>query len=383
MPSPPLLPVCLTRLLSGPYFRTLVVSNGVKAKPKHTRVKGTLKESIMLSAIVLSSLLALAVSAQSDPFQKYTISAPGINASFIAFGAAITNLYVNDKNGDLQDVVIGHDDGREYLRDVQTIHPNFGPIVGRYGNRIRNGTFTIDGVTYHVPTNEHGGLNTLHGGKIGYDQRNWTVVSHNDSSITFSLLDQGFEGFPGNVQTYATYTVEANRWISRIVSIPLDAPTPINVFNHPYWNLGAFVGPNTSTILHDTLHLPLSERFIIVDGIVVPTGEIGAVKGTGLDFTKPKQIGRDILNTTFCGTGCVGYDNAFIIDRPAGSGPESVGYVVLSMSSPSTGIQMDIRTNQQSIQIFSCGDLNGTAVPLKKSQQRGGVQTLPSYGCVS
>lgn len=337
----------------------------------------------MLSSLVLCSLLVLVASAQSDPFQKYTISAAGINASFIAFGATITNLYVNDKYGTAQDVVLGHDDGSEYLRDVQTIHPYLGPVVGRYANRIRNGTFTIDGVTSRIPTNEHGGLNTLHGGRVGYDQRNWTVVSHNETSITFSLLDEGFEGFPGSVVTYATYTVEPNRWISRLVSIALDAPTPIMVINHPYWNLGAFVDQNSSTILETSLHLPLSERFIVVDGISVPTGEIGNVKGTALDFTKPKKVGRDILNSTFCGTGCVGYDNAFIIDRPSYSAPESTEYVVLSMSSPSTGIQMDIRTNQQSIQIFSCIGLGIAAIPLKRSQQRGGIKTIPNYGCVN
>ncbi|KAI9793362.1 MAG: hypothetical protein M1816_000254 [Peltula sp. TS41687] len=339
----------------------------------------------MVSSLIFSSLLlALAVSAQSDPFQKYTISAPGINVSCIPFGATLTNVYVKDKNGDAQDVVLGHDDGRDYLGDAQSpVKPNLGSTIGRYSNRIRNGTFTIDGVTSHVSTNEHSGLNTLHGGKVGYDQRNWTVVSHNDTSITFSLLDEGFEGFPGSVVTYATYTVEANRWISRIVSIALDAPTPIMVINHPYWNLGAFVDPNSSTILNDTLHLPLSSRFIVVDGIQVPTGEIGTVKGTGLDFTTPKQLGRDLANTAFCGTGCVGYDNDFIIDRPRYGKPGSFDDVVLSMSSKNTGIQMDVRTNQQSVVVFSCGILNGAGGSLKSSQQKGGVKLVPDYGCIA
>ena len=106
------------------------------------------------------------------------------------------------------------------------------------------------------------------------------------------------------------------------------------------------------------------------------------VNGTGLDFTSPKTIGQDILNTTFCGANCVGYDNAFIIDRPRYSAPEATDLVVLTMSSPETGIQMDIRTNQQSLQIYSCVGQNGT-IPLKASQQVGGTKTVPKYGCVS
>lgn len=218
----------------------------------------------MISSILCSALLALGASAQfsppADPFQKYTIRAEGINASFIPFGAAITNLYVDDKNGVARDVILGYDNGTSYIHDAETNHTYFGPVVGRYANRIKNGTFTVDGVTSHIPENEHGGLDTLHGGTVGYDQRNWTVVQHNESSITFSFYDQGFEGFPGNIITYATYSVAPYQWTSRLVSIPLDEPTPIMLANHVYWNLGAFVSNESSTVLNDTLHMPYSAR---------------------------------------------------------------------------------------------------------------------------
>lgn len=245
----------------------------------------------------------------SNVFTKYEIFAPGINASFIPYGARLTNLLVNDRYGNPQDVVLGYDDGTAYLNDTETVHTYFGPIVGRYANRIKNGTFTVDGIPSHVPENEHNGENTLHGGFVGYDQRNWTVVSANDTAITFSLLDQAFEGFPGTIITYATYTVSNTstgpQWISRLVSIPLDQPTPIMLANHIYWNLDAFSDPSDPTILNNTLYMPYSARYVQIDSIEVPNGTIGIVNGTFLDFTSPKQIGRDINEAVdACGLGC-------------------------------------------------------------------------------
>ena len=344
----------------------------------------------MLASIIIASIaLSLNVIAQSSNpsvFTKYNISAPGINASFIPFGARLTNLLVNDKNGMPRDVVLGYDDATQYLNDTETVHTYFGPIVGRYANRIKNGTFTVKGVTSHIPENENKGLDTLHGGNVGYDQRNWTVVEANETTITFSLLDQGFEGFPGTVITYATYTVSAGpQWTSRLVSIPLDEPTPIMLANHIYWNLDAFANPDDTTILNNSLHMPYADRYIEIDNIEVPNGTIGIVNGTFLDFTSPKQIGRDIDHAVnACGLGCTGYDNAFILDRPRYSAPESTDVSVLTMSSNVTGIQLDIRTNQQSLQIYTCDNLNGT-IHVKQSQQHstnGSTTYVPKYGCI-
>ena len=348
--------------------------------------------SILLGALITLSYITFVTVGQSTSdssvFTKYTISAPGINASFIPYGARITNLFVNDRNGDPQDVVLGYDNGTAYLNDTETVHTYFGPVVGRYANRIKNGTFTVDGITSHIPENENAGHNTLHGGNVGYDQRNWTVVEANTSSITFSLLDQGFEGFPGTIITYATYTVSAGpQWTSRLVSIPLDEPTPIMLANHVYWNLDAFTNPSDTTILNNTLYMPYSDRYIEIDNIEVPNGTIGIVNDTFLDFTSPKQIGRDIENAVnACGLGCTGYDNAFILDHPRYSAPEATDISVLTMSSNVTGIQLDIRTNQQSLQIYTCNNIALMAnIPVKQSQQHstnGSTTTVPKYGCV-
>ncbi|KAL8925582.1 MAG: hypothetical protein Q9208_003474 [Pyrenodesmia sp. 3 TL-2023] len=334
--------------------------------------------------IFIAFLPIAAVAQNADPLQKYTITAPGINATFIPYGARLTNLYVNDKNGDPQDVVLGYDNVSDYIRNDETVHTYFGPIVGRYANRIKNGTFTVQGVTSHIPQNDNMGHDTLHGGQIGYDQRNWTVVSANTTSVTFFLLDRAYEGFPGNIITFATYSVSAGpTWTSRIVSIPLDEPTPIMLANHVYWNLGAFVDKAGGTILNHTLQMPYAAHYIEVDNIEVPTGVIGTVDGTFLDFTSPKQIGRDIESAiSSCGYNCTGYDNAFILDRPRCSGPEATDLSILTLSSESTGIQLDIYTNQQSLQIYTCDNTDGT-IPVKQSQQHGENTTyVEQYGCI-
>ena len=351
-----------------------------------------------ISAIALS-LTVLTASAQNsafpnftgDPFIKYNISAPGISASFIPYGARLTNLFVKDKNGNQQDVVLGYDDATQYLNDTETAHTYFGAVVGRYANRIKNGTFTIDGVTSHIPENEHVGEDTLHGGFIGYDQQNWTVVSQQSDSITFAFYDQAYSGFPGDVMNYATYTLGASaagapRWTTRLVSIPFNCPTPIMLSNHVYWNLGASVNTAAKSILNNTLHMPYAARYIQIDGIEVPNGTIAVTQGTPLDFTSPTLIGANINDTVNgCGTGCTGYDNAFILDRPRYSAPEDPDLTVLTMSSPETGIQLDVQTNQQSLQIYTCDNLNGTIVA-KADQQHGTNGSAPTtygqFGCV-
>jgi aldose 1-epimerase len=348
----------------------------------------------LITAIIFS-LSVLTASAQNsafpnftgDPFTKYNISAQGISASFIPYGARLTNLFVNDKNGTPQDIVLGYDTGEQYVNDTETVHTYFGAVVGRYANRIKNGTFTIDGVTSHIPENEHNGEDTLHGGFVGYDQQNWTVVSQKNDSITFSFYDQAYQGFPGDVINYATYTLTNNygvpRWTSRLVSIPLNAPTPIMLANHVYWNLGAFVNSAALTVLNNTLYMPYADRYIQINGIEVPNGTIAMTSNTPLDFTTPTAIGANINNTVNgCGTGCTGYDNAFILDRPRYSAPEATDLTVLTLSSPETGIQLTLKTNQQSLQIYSCNNENGT-IPAKQDQQHGnGTMTYEQYGCV-
>ncbi|OCF71481.1 hypothetical protein I204_07539 [Kwoniella mangroviensis CBS 8886] len=331
----------------------------------------------------LLTTVATFATANGDSLQPYSIHAYGINATFIPYGARVTSLYVHDKNNTPRDVVVGYDDPAQYVEDTATNHTYFGSVVGRYANRIRNGTFTVGDTDYHVPTNEHGGQNTLHGGSQGYDDRNWTLTSHNTSSITFSLMDpSGYQGFPGAVLTHVTYTVTSPpRLTTRIVSVSLDSYTPIMLSTHIYWNLGAFQSP---TILNDTLHLPFADRIIDIDSILDPTGGLSSVKlpwqspSLPLNFTEPKQIYEGALYSQQCGDGCTSIDNAFILDRPPYSSTEDASAPALQWTSADSGITMTMKTNQQSLQLYSCGGQNGT-IPVKASQGSGYVE---KYGCL-
>jgi aldose 1-epimerase len=240
-------------------------------------------------------------------------------------------------------------------------------------------------VTSHIPTNEHMGADTLHGGFVGYDQQNWTVASVTGNSITFVFYDQAQQGFPGDVVNVASYTLTDDKsFISRLITIPLNEQTPVMLANHVYWNLGAFYGEEGQTVLNNTLYMPYAERIIDIDGIEVPTGGINLTNGTSYDFQKPKQIGQDTFKLeNSCGTGCQGYDNAFILDRPRYSGPDDPQLEVLRLWAPSTGIQMSLESNQQSLQFYECTGLNGT-IPVKKSQQHNPNNTtyVEKFGCM-
>jgi aldose 1-epimerase len=332
-----------------------------------------------------------------DPFKVFTISADNITAKFIPYGARLISLLVPDKNGNEQDVVVGYDNPRQYLEDTETNHTYFGAVIGRIANRIKNGTFELDGTAYHIPKN-HEGLYTLHGGDIGYDQRNWTVVASTRSSVTFELYDAAFQGFPGDVKTRATYSVDTKataenpqgrpRLTTKMVSQALNHSTPIMLSNHIYWNLNGFQQP---TVLNNTwLQMPLSERFIATDSIQVPNGDISTVDETDhqtMDFTAGKIIGRDIQYTQGLVGSDVGYDNCFIIDRDSTSAQDAL-VTALRLNSSSTGISMDVATNQPAVQFFTCLNMDGT-IPVKRSQVKrnskieGAAGFVEKYGCLA
>ena len=360
-------------------------------------------KSYLISLLFVPAALSLDCSASQstqDPFEVFTITTSNITAKFIPYGARLISLLVPDKDGNVQDVVVGYDNPRQYLNDTQTSHTYFGAVIGRIANRIKNGTFTLGETEYHIPKN-HQGLYTLHGGTVGYDQRNWTVAASTPSSVTFTLYDAASEGFPGDVVTHATFSVDSKRTAenpqglprltTKLISLALTEITPIMLSNHIYWNLNGFKQP---TILNDTwLQMPLSERFIATDSIQVPNGSISTVAETShgtMDFTAGKVIGRDIQYTDgLCGTDCIGYDNCFIVDRDLLYSAATDALVpALKLNSSTTGISMEVATNQPAVQFFTCLNMDGT-IPVKasqvarnsKSQEAAGF--VEKYGCLA
>ncbi|KAL3425498.1 aldose 1-epimerase [Phlyctema vagabunda] len=331
-----------------------------------------------------------------DADGKYTIVAEGIRASFIPYGASISNLYINDSSGIERDIVAGFDNASYYGIDRQ--HPHFGGVPGRYANRIKNSSFVLDGETFEIlanenPTSEYpDGLDTLHGGPNGWDWRNFTVVAHTTDSITFSIADQdGDQGFPGEVISYVTYTLTNRTWHLSMTAIPTTKKTPIMLSSHVYWNLDGWQNNETATALNHSLYLPYGGQRVDTDPILIPTGDILANQQGGLNdfWSTPKQIGANFSNPDLlgnCGNNCTGYDTCYLTNRDQlgpydwrESGP------VATLRSAWSGIQVDIFTDQDAFQIYSCGGQNGS-MALKSTQGLPDDESRPrvieQYGCI-
>ncbi|KAK5997994.1 putative aldose 1-epimerase [Cladobotryum mycophilum] len=332
-----------------------------------------------------------------DKDGKYWIRSKGIEAAFIPYGASVSNLFVNDRYGIQRDLVGGFDNASYYGIDKQ--HPHFGGVPGRYANRIKNSTFELDGKAYHILPNENPtpeapkGADTLHGGPDGWDWRNFTVTSHTPTSITFTIVDpDGKEGFPGEVVSYITYTVSPFQWDLKMVALATTKKTPIMLSSHTYWNLDGFANNETSSALNHTLRLPYSGQRIGVDNILIPTGEIlPNRKGSVNDFwSKAKEIGSSFGDEEIhgnCGWNCTGYDTCYTVNREElhpydwrTEGP------VAQLSSAWSGIHLDVYSDQDAFQVYSCNGQDGT-MALKKTQglHNGDPRfprTIPKYGCV-
>ncbi|KAI9489798.1 galactose mutarotase-like domain-containing protein [Zychaea mexicana] len=315
----------------------------------------TFATTVLAATAALSSVHAKP--ARDDPFHRHTIRAKGIEASFIEYGATITNLWVDDKHGKPTDIVLGWDDTTQF--NLQPGIPGFlGAVVGRYANRIRNGTFSIDDTEYHTPLNEND-ITTLHGGDMGFNRLNWTLLDKGKSDISFGLVSEdGDEGFPGTAQITVKYSVNDNQEWHVDYEGTSDKDTIMMLSQHTYWNLDAF---RTSDTVEDHVMQIASDQYIKTDGSLIPTGEFGNVEGTALDFRSAKPIGQDLQEATECGFDCVGYDNCWIFSDP---NPDEYQVTV---HAPSTGIQMAVKTDQAALQFYSCGGLDGT-LPIKKKK---------------
>ncbi|KAJ6523699.1 galactose mutarotase-like protein [Mycena vulgaris] len=299
-----------------------------------------------ISRLLPLALLAglSAVRASSSPFDATTLAAPdgSVKATFVAFGATLTALVVRTKDGGYADVVPGYDDNERLLTDPG--HPVYLPesalhnaLVGRYANRIKNGTFSIP-ITkeaqpagpnvYHTPRNDHNGEVTIHGGLYGWDRRNWTLVSVSPTSVTYQHIDRADEGFPGTVTVTATHTVADGGVLRTEVHASATEKTPIMITQHIYWNLDGFEYGSDDILGHE-LHIPEGRRVIVVDGDAVPTGELLPVAGTHWDFRAPRRIGE-----------------AFEADK-GGRGGHTALWSRLS------GVRVDISTNQPAVQVYT------------------------------
>tara|TARA_R100000908_G_scaffold64032_1_gene46601 strand:- start:15633 stop:16763 length:1131 start_codon:yes stop_codon:yes gene_type:complete len=272
----------------------------------------------------------------------YTLkNSNGMEVKITNYGGIITSVLAPDTQGNFDNVVLGYENLAKYEAD----HPFFGALIGRFGNRIANGKFTLNGEEYELTIND--GQHHLHGGTGGFWQVLWTVESHSDSTVELSYLSEdGDQGYPGNLQVKVLYTLTENNELRIDYTAKTDKATPVNLTNHAYFNLS---GDPESQILDHKLRLQAS-HYTPVDETLIPTGEIAEVEGTPFDFTELKEIGAEIDQVEG------GYDHNFVLDRQTNDALESIGLLV----DPQTGRTLEVLTTEPGIQFYSGNFLDGS-----------------------
>ena len=306
------------------------------------------KETIMKSSISEQSFGTY----EGESITKYELTnASGTQVGIINFGGTITDIITPDKTGNKGNVVLGFDSLNGYL---QKGNPYFGALIGRYGNRIANGKFTLDGKQYILAGNDHG--NSLHGGLKGYDKVVWKaerLAGDSSLQLTYTSKD-GEEGYPGNLSIKVIYTLTGENELKIDYTARTDKATPVNLSNHAYYNLSA---GKDSTILGHTLMIN-ADKFTEVNDNLIPKGTLAEVKGGPLDFMAAKMIGKDLQQVKG------GYDHNFILKRK-GSDLEKAA----ELYDPASGRLMEVWTTEPGIQFYSGNFLAGTLV-----NTRGGTK---------
>jgi len=293
---------------------------------------------------------------EQKPVTEYTITnANGMQVSVINYGGAVTKLITPDKNGVMGDVVTGFESLDGFL---QKGVPYFGALIGRYGNRIANAKFTLDGKTYTLAANNNG--NSLHGGNKGFDKVYWSIDKQGDSSLRLTYQSKdGEEGYPGNLDIEVTYTLTADNALKIAYTATTDKATPINLTNHSYFNLSA---GKDSTILGHQLQLN-ADKYTPVNDVLIPTGKIENVKGGPMDFTSPKVIGKDLAAVKG------GYDHNWVLNKN-GNAPDSYREEkAAALYEPNSGRVMEVFTTEPGIQFYSGNFLDGTLTHTKNGQK--------------
>ncbi len=274
----------------------------------------------------------------------YTLkNANGMTVKITNYGGIVTELMVPDGSGRLGDIVLGFDNLKEYLAG----DPYFGALIGRYGNRIAKGKFTLDGKAYSLATNNNG--NHLHGGIKGYDKVVWSaseVRSPEGVGLKLNYLSKdGEEGYPGNLNITVVYLLTPMNELKIDYAATADRPTPVNLTHHSYFNLA---GAGKGTILDHEVMLN-ADAYTVVDASLIPTGEIRKVSGTPFDFTKPKTIGAEISKVEG------GYDHNFVLTRKA-YGLQMAARVY----DPTSARLMEVWTTEPGLQFYTGNFLDGS-----------------------
>jgi aldose 1-epimerase len=318
--------------------------------------------------ILMLSSQGLEAAAMSKPMLKDTItSAPfgetldgaavelytlrnghGMEAHIATYGGIVTYLSTPDRHGHFADVVLGYDNLAGYLNSS----PYFGALIGRYGNRIAHGRFTLDGVNYSLAINN--GVNALHGGRVGFDKVVWkvagaTVTPDGPQLILSHVSQDGDEGYPGNLKVTAVYTLTKDDALRLDYKATTDRDTVINLTQHSYFNLRGH-----GDILGHVVQIH-ADRFTPVDATLIPTGELRAVAGTPFDFRAPTAIGARIGQADEQLHFANGYDDNWVTDNSTGALA-----VMASVYDPETGRILEVSSTEPGLQFYTGNFLDGS-----------------------
>ena len=288
------------------------------------------------------------------PVEQYILrNSHGLTATVITYGGILQSLKVPDKNGKFDDVVLGFDNVQGYQRGTAY----FGATIGRFGNRLANGAFELDGKRYQVPLND--GSNSLHGGPQGFDKDVWKAQPSNGKDsvgVTLTYLSaDGEMGFPGNLKTEVTYSLNDHNELRIDYKATTDKVTVLNLTNHSYFNLA---GAGNGDVLKQvaTLH---ASHYTPVTGKLIPTGELAPVAGTPMDFTKPIAIGTNIKadhpQLKFAEPKQGGFDFNWALNTTG-----DVGQLAADVSDPQSGRRLQLYTTEPGVQFYTSNFLDGS-----------------------
>lgn len=281
---------------------------------------------------------------------QYTLkNRNGVEMNVITYGGRITSLKVPNKSGEFENVILGFDNLEAYEAD----NPFFGALIGRYGNRIANGKFNLNGEEYALATND--GSNHLHGGVDGYDRVVWEaepIEGSEDSTLKLTYLSKdGEEGYPGNLNVTVVYTLTNDNAVEVTYEATTDKSTVVNLTQHAYFNL---TGDFSKDILNHDVVID-ADTYLPVDETLIPTGEIRKVEGTPFDFTSPKKIGKEINADNEQLKRGKGYDHCWVLNGKKGN-----MRFVASAFDEDSGRFMEILSTEPAIQFYTGNFLDGT-----------------------